>query len=68
MPLEESDANWPSQGDTCAHICGADPDHQCDARATTRLAYDLPSGGTRSMPICAPCNASETAAKENAHA
>jgi hypothetical protein len=67
-PLSESDANWPSQGDTCAHICGADPDHRCQARATTRLVYKLPSGGTRSMPICAPCHESETAAKEHADA
>lgn len=66
-PLTAADADWPSQGGTCAHICGADPDHRCDARATTRLAYGLPSGGTRSMPLCAPCHASEIAAKEDAH-
>lgn len=67
-PLSTADANWPTQGDTCAHICGADSDHACEARATMRLKYDLPSGGTRSMPICSPCYESETAAKENAHA
>lgn len=66
-PLTPSDADWPAQGNTCAHICGADPDHACDVRATSRLKYDLPSGGTRSMPLCGPCHASETAAKENAH-
>jgi hypothetical protein len=53
---------------TCAHVCGPDPDHACDARAVTRLAYNLPSGGTRSMPICGPCYESETAAKENVDA
>jgi hypothetical protein len=67
-PLTEADANWPSQGSTCAHICGAGPDHACDARATTRLVYKLPSGGTRSMPICGPCHESETAAKDHANA
>jgi hypothetical protein len=61
-------ANWPEQGSTCAHICGADPDHQCQARATARLKYPLPSGGTRSMPLCDPCFESETAAKERADA
>ncbi len=67
-PVEVADADWPAQGSTCAHVCGPGPDHACDARATTRLAYDLPSGGTRSMPICGPCWESETAPKENAHA
>lgn len=67
-PLTESDANWPAQGSTCAHICGADPDHTCSADGSMRLAYDLPSGGRRLMPICAPCHASETAAKETADA
>jgi hypothetical protein len=66
-PIETADADWPAQGSTCAHVCGGNPDHACDARATTRLTYTLPSGGTRSMPICAPCFESETAAKENAH-
>jgi hypothetical protein len=65
--LTEADANWPAaQGGTCAHICGADPDHACNARAAMRLAYNLPSGGTRSMPICAPCHASESAVNETA--
>lgn len=60
-------ANWPEQGGTCAHVCGPDPDHRCAARANCRLAYELPSGGTRSMPICAPCLESEATAKERAH-
>jgi hypothetical protein len=67
-PVTVEDANWPAQGSTCAHICGADPDHACDARASTRLTYPLPSGGTRSMPICGPCYESETAAKEDVDA
>lgn len=67
-PLTAADADWPAQGSTCAHICGADPDHACDASASTRLTYPLPSGGTRSMPICSPCHESETAAKKNVNA
>lgn len=67
-PLTESDANWPAQGSTCAHICGADPNHTCEAEGSMRLAYDLPSGGRRLMPICGPCHASETAAREAADA
>ena len=67
-PVEAADADWPAQGSTCAHVCGGGPDHTCDARAATRLTYPLPSGGTRSMPICGPCWESETAPKENAHA
>jgi hypothetical protein len=53
--------DWPEQGSTCAHVCGPDPDHACLARATEYLTYPLPSGGTRRMPVCAPCHASETA-------
>ena len=60
-------ANWPEQGGTCAHVCGPDSDHRCAASANCQLDYDLPSGGTRSMPICAPCWESEMAAKEHAH-
>lgn len=67
-PLDVFDKDWHEQGSTCAHICGPDPDHQCDARAATSLKYKLPSGGTRTMPICGPCNASEGAAKETADA
>lgn len=61
-------ADWPEQGSTCAHVCGADPDHQCQAGASVHLTYALPSGGTRSMPMCGPCYQSETAAKETADA
>lgn len=66
-PLSASDANWPSDASrVCAHVCGGDADHACDARATATLTYALPSGGTRTMPICGPCHASENAAKEHA--
>lgn len=66
-PLNDADANWPDDASrVCAHICGGD--HECDARAATSLKYELPSGGTRSMPICGPCYTSETAAKENVDA
>lgn len=65
MPLEDSDANWPDDNsNVCAHVCGGDPDHACDARAATQLTYDLPSGGTRAMPVCRPCFNSEWAAKQ----
>lgn len=67
-PPTAADADWPTQGETCAHVCGPGPDHQCEARATTRLTYMLPSGGTRSMPMCTPCHTSEAAAKEDAGA
>lgn len=70
-PIEAADADWPARGavnEVCAHVCGPDPDHECGARADTFLQYPLPSGGTRSMPICEPCFTSETAAKEGAHA
>lgn len=60
--LTASDANWPSQGQTCAHVCGGGADHTCDAKATMHLTYALPSGGKRRMPICGPCHASETTA------
>lgn len=62
-PLEDSDANWPDEdSNVCAHVCGGDADHACDVRAATRLTYDLPSGGTRTMPICHPCRNAEWAA------
>lgn len=66
-PLVDSDADWPARGavnEVCAHVCGADPDHICSARADTFLQYELPSGGTRDMPICWPCFSSEWAAKQ----
>lgn len=63
MPLEDSDTNWPDDNSNiCAHVCGGDPDHTCDVRAATQLTYDLPSGGTRTMPICQPCFNAEWAA------
>jgi hypothetical protein len=67
VPIVDSDADWTARGETCAHVCGGDADHVCDARATTTLRYTLPSGGTRTMPICGACYAAETA-MENAHA
>lgn len=64
-PLADSDANWPDDNSNiCAHVCGGDPDHACDVRAATQLTYDLPSGGTRTMPVCRPCFNSEWAAKQ----
>lgn len=64
-PLTAADANWPADASkVCAHVCGPDPDHRCQAGATARLEYTLPSGGTRSMPICRSCFNSEWAAKQ----
>jgi hypothetical protein len=61
QPLTDADANWPADASkVCAHICGGD--HECDTRATGRLTYNLPSGGTRAMPICGPCHESEAPA------
>jgi hypothetical protein len=48
---------------TCAHVCGPDPDHECEARATTTLSYETP-GGKRTMPICQTCFNAEWAAKQ----
>jgi len=61
-PILASDADWDAQGSVCAHVCGGSPDHVCDARATTTIRYRLPSGGTRALPLCAPCAEAETAA------
>lgn len=58
-PIVPSDADWTARGDVCAHVCGGNADHACDARATTTLRYALPSGGTRDMPICEACHAAE---------
>lgn len=52
----------PESGSTCAHVCGADPDHVCDARASTYLEHKNLAGGTRRLPLCGPCHHSETAA------
>jgi hypothetical protein len=57
--LSRSELNWPSPdrsaeyGTTCAHICGGD--HECEARASTSITFDIPSGGKRSMPVCTTC-------------
>jgi len=57
---DATDADWPAQGATCAHVCGPDPGHRCDARATTSITHPLPSGGKRTLPLCGPCHAAET--------
>lgn len=54
------EANWAAEGSVCAHVCGPDPGHVCDARATTTIRHALPSGGTRTLPLCGPCHAAET--------
>lgn len=63
-----SDRDWPADGKatTCAHVCGADPDHTCDAKAATALTFTLPSGGKRHLPLCGPCHQAETAAAAGA--
>lgn len=54
-PELEAAKHWPAQGNVCAHVCGPDPGHVCDARAVTHLRHQLPSGGTRELPLCGPC-------------
>ncbi len=61
-PRAADGRDWAEHGSTCAHVCGPDPDHRCDAKATTALTFTLPSGGVRHLPLCGPCNASEPAA------
>lgn len=67
-PYAVAELNWPSPdqsmsyGSTCAHICG--DNHRCDARATRSLTYAIPSGGTRTMPVCAPCYEAEQRAAQ----
>lgn len=56
----------PGERATCAHACGLDPDHECQAAASTVLKHRNLAGGTTRMPICGPCHQSETAAKERA--
>lgn len=46
----------------CAHVCGPDAGHSCDARATTSLRFTLPSGGVRDLPLCEACADAENAA------
>lgn len=55
--IMSGDVDWPadSYGFTCAHVCGGDSDHVCDARAVTNITYKLPTGGRRRMPVCGPC-------------
>jgi hypothetical protein len=50
------DLDWPesSYGHTCAHVCGGDG-HSCDTLATEDMTYVLPSGGKRTLPLCATC-------------
>jgi hypothetical protein len=67
--LTPADSNTPHAGSmTCAHICGPDADHVCDARAVTFLEHENLAGGVTRMPICGPCHASEAASKETADA
>lgn len=62
-PIFASDMDWPApDGAVCAHVCGPNPDHRCDARAMIHLKHKLPSGGVRQLPLCAPCYDAETAA------
>ena len=58
--LPTSDRDWTERGSTCAHVCGPDPGHCCDARATVSITHPLPSGGTRTLPLCGPCHQAET--------
>lgn len=53
---------------TCAHVCGPDPDHMCQAAATMELEHQNLAGGTTRTPMCSPCHAAETAAMEAADA
>ncbi len=60
-PILASDLDWEAQSAVCCHVCGPDPGHCCDARATTSITHPLPSGGTRTLPLCDPCAAAESA-------
>ena len=63
-PELEAAKNWPApKGAVCAHVCGPDPGHVCDARAATTIRHPLPSGGTRTLPLCGPCADAERAAE-----
>lgn len=60
-PELEAARHWPAPSRAvCAHVCGADADHRCDARATTSLRFTLPSGGLRDLPLCGPCAQAES--------
>lgn len=56
-----SGVHWPAEAAVCCHVCGPDPGHVCDARATTSITHPLPSGGTRVLPLCGPCRQAESA-------
>lgn len=62
------DPPWAAGWCTCGHVCGPDPDHECQAAATTALKHRNLAGGVTQMPICGPCYESETAAKEHVDA
>jgi hypothetical protein len=67
--LTPADSNTPHAGSmTCAHICGPDPDHVCDARAVTFLEHANLAGGVTRMPVCGPCGTAEKTATEGEHA
>ncbi len=57
---DAQDADWPAESAVCCHVCGPDPGHQCDARATTSITHPPPSGGKRTLPLCDPCHTAET--------
>jgi len=62
-PLEPADANTPeADAMICGHVCGADADHACDAKATDIIEHRNLAGGTTRMPACGPCGQSERAA------
>jgi hypothetical protein len=63
-PILASDLDWRAQGKVCCHVCGPDPGHCCDARATVSITHPLPSGGTRTLPLCGPCHQAEEAAHD----
>jgi hypothetical protein len=48
----------------CAHVCGPDPDHECQAAATTTLEHQNLAGGVTRLPLCGPCHLAETATLE----
>ena len=59
----EAARHWPApERAVCAHVCGPDAGHACDARASTSLRFELPSGGVRDLPLCGPCAGAENAA------
>jgi hypothetical protein len=66
--ITEADHDSPEWGDVCAHVCGQEPDHECDARATGTIEHQNLAGGVTTMPVCGPCRAAETAALEAASA